>query len=291
MPELKKIEQESEDWDIVVSAERSSISLRLSEIWRYRDLLMLFVKRDIVATYKQTILGPLWFFLQPLLTSLTLTIVFGNIAGLSTNGYPRLLFYLSGITAWSYFAECLNKTSSTFIANANLFSKVYFPRLIVPLSVVISNIIRFLIQLLLLVIILLYYRGQGVDVAPNAYIVLFPVLLLMMAGMGLSFGIFISSVTTKYRDFQFLVTFGVSLLMYLSPVIFPLATVHGTMRKLIMLNPMTSVIETFRYSMLGSNEPFALWGLLGYSAVFMIVLLLISLVLFNRVQRSFMDTV
>lgn len=290
--EGKNTPADSEDWDIVVRADRSSVSLRLSEIWRYRDLLVLFVKRDIVATYKQTVLGPIWFFLQPLLTSLTFTIVFGRIANLTTNGYPQMLFYLSGITAWSYFADCLNKTSATFVANANLFSKVYFPRLIVPLSVVCSNIIRFLIQLIPLMILLVYYNLKGSPVAPNAYIALFPVLLILMAGLGLSFGILISSLTTKYRDFQFLVTFGVSLLMYLSPVLFPLATLKdGLMKQVILINPMTSVIETFRYAMLGSDQPFTMWGPLAYSAGFMLVLLLISLTLFNRVQRSFMDTV
>jgi lipopolysaccharide transport system permease protein len=281
-----------EAWDVVIRADRSSLSLRLNELWKYRDLLKLFVKRDFIATYKQTVLGPLWFFLQPLLTALTFTIVFGSIAKLSTAGYPKMLFYLSGITAWNYFADCLVKTSSTFISNANLFSKVYFPRLIVPLSVITSNLMRFMIQLLLLVAMLVYYMVIGAAVSPNIYLLLFPFLLIIMAGLGLGFGILISSLTTKYRDLQFLVAFGVSLMMYVSPVIFPLETItNPTLLNVVMANPMTSVIETFRYAMLGGTGEFNMWLPLAYSTGFMLVLLLCSLAMFNRVQRTFMDTV
>lgn len=280
------------EWDIVVRADRSAVSLRLNELWRYRDLLVLFVKRDVIANYKQTVLGPLWFFLQPMLTAITMTIVFGIIAKLPTNGYPRLLFYLSGVTVWAYFADCLIKTSSTFTANAHLFTKVYFPRLIVPLSVISSSMIRFLIQMLLLTGVVIYYKVSGTNIHPNGYIFLLPFLVILMAFMGLAFGLFFSSITTKYRDFQFLVQFGVNLLMYLSPVLFPLNRVTNThIRQLLMINPMTSVIETFRYAVLGSDQPFTLWGNLVYSVVFTVVLLFISLALFNRVQRTFMDTV
>jgi lipopolysaccharide transport system permease protein len=289
---FKRKKKEDAEWDIVVRADRSAVSLQLNELWRYRDLLVLFVKRDIVAMYKQTVLGPLWFFLQPLLTAATLSVVFGMIAKLPVNGYPRLLFYLSGITAWHYFADCLTKTSSTFVSNANLFSKVYFPRLIAPLSVVASNIIRFMIQMLLLTVVIVYYNMIGLDITPNKYLLLFPALLIIMAGLGLGLGILISSMTTKYRDFQHLVGFGVSLLMYFSGVIIPLSSfTHPLFRKLILLNPMMPVVEAFRYAVLGSDQPFTLWGPLAYSAGFMIVVLLLALVMFNRVQRSFMDTV
>ncbi|HEY6161770.1 MAG TPA: ABC transporter permease [Bacteroidia bacterium] len=281
-----------EQWSITMDAGSASIRKRAKELWRYRDLLVLFVRRDFVATYKQTVLGPLWFFLQPVLTALTFTIVFGRIANLSTGAYPRMIFYLSGIAGWAYFADCLTKTSATFISNAHIFSKVYFPRLIVPLSVAISNVMRFLIQLLLLFGFIVYYNMNGFAIHPNVFLFLLPLLVVVMAGLGLGFGILISSLTTKYRDFQFLVAFGVSLLMYLSPVIFPLSTVKpGLLRTIILCNPMSSVIETFRYALLGSENSFDLWMSLLYSTGFMILLLLTSLSVFYRVQRSFMDTV
>lgn len=286
------MKEEAQTWDIEVTANQSSFSLRLSEIWRYRDLLVLFVKRDFAAIYKQTILGPLWFFIQPLLTSITMSIVFSRIARLPTGGYPALVFFLSGITVWSYFADCFVKTSSTFVANQNLFGKVYFPRLIVPLSVVVSNVFRFGIQLLLLVGLLVFYNLRGTTILPNGYIALFPLLVILIAALGLGFGMFFSSVTTKYRDFQFLITFGVSLLMYMSPVIFPLSTVKDPLLyNLLLLNPMTSIIEIFRYAALGGQGEFTLWGPLLYSTVFAIVLFVMSLFVFNKVQRSFMDTV
>lgn len=286
------MKKEEDSWDIEVTARQSSFSLRFGEVWKYRDLLVLFVKRDFAAVYKQTILGPLWFVLQPVLTAITMTIVFGRIAGLSTSGYPKLVFYLAGITLWSYFADCFVKTSSTFVANQNLFGKVYFPRLIVPLSTVVSNLFRFLIQLCMLFVIIVYYNSTGISIVPNAYILLLPVLVLMVAMLGLGFGMFMSSITTKYRDFQFLISFGVSLLMYVSCVIFPLDSVTDPFFKSVLLaNPMTPIIETFRYAALGGEGEFQLWGPLGYSAVFTLVLFLISLMVFNRTQRSFMDTV
>jgi lipopolysaccharide transport system permease protein len=292
MPKKTRIDSDDADWDIVVTPSKSSLSLKLSEMWRFKDLLVLFVKRDFVSTYKQTILGPLWFFIQPLLTTITFTIVFGNIAKLSTGGYPRLLFYLSGISVWNYFADCLGKTSTTFIANANLFSKVYFPRLLVPISVIISNLMRFGIQLVLLTCFVIYYNVNGMVHPPNIFILLTPLLILIMAGLGLGFGILISSLTTKYRDFQFLVAFSVSLMMYFSPLLFPLSTIqNATFRHVLIANPMASVIETFRYAILGNTGPFTLWMPLLYSFVFMILLLLISMVMFNRVQKTFMDSV
>jgi lipopolysaccharide transport system permease protein len=289
---LKNAEEDVE-WDVVIRANKSSLALKLNEVWKYRDLLTLFVKRDFVQTYKQTILGPIWFFIQPVLTAITMALVFGMIAKLDTQGFPRLLFYLSGIIGWSYFADCLIKTSQTFIANANLFSKVYFPRIVVPVSVVISNLMRFGIQVIVLCIFIVYYNVfKNVHVVPNEYVLLLPLLLLIMAGLGLGFGLLISSITTKYRDFQFMITFGVQLLMYLSPVLFPLSKQQpGLFREILLWNPMTSIIETFRYAMLGSTDPFTLWPLIGYSFTFMIVLLALALLMFNRVQRSFMDTV
>ena len=287
-----KTKNADESWDVIISSNRSSLSLRLNEIWRFKDLLFLFVKRDFIATYKQTILGPLWFFLQPLLTTITYTVVFGLIAGLPTQGYPRPLFYLSGITIWSFFSECFAKTSSTFITNANLFSKVYFPRLVVPLANLVSNLIRFGIQILMLVLVMIYYNFQGIAVIPNSFVLLFPALLIIAGGIGTAMGLFVSSLTTKYRDLQKLATFGISLLMYLSPVIFPLSAVKSELfQKILLVNPMTSVVETFRYSVLGSNLPFTMWMPLLYSTCFMVVLLLISLSMFNKAQRNFMDTV
>ncbi|HLG03132.1 MAG TPA: ABC transporter permease [Bacteroidia bacterium] len=286
---------EGENWDIVIRAEKSPFALRLQEIWRYRDLLTLFVKRDFVATYKQTVLGPLWFFLQPVLTAIVYSVVFGFIARLSTSGYPRILFYLSGIIGWSYFADCLTKTSATFLTNQNLFGKVYFPRIILPLSVVTTNMIRFVIQLTVLAIFIVYYNITGLKIIPNEYALLLPFLLVLMACMGLGFGTLISSVTTKYRDFQFLVAFGVTLLMYFSPVLFPLDSPqvqnNETFRTILLLNPMSAIIETMRFGLLGKEGNFELWGLLGYSIAFTIVLLIIGLYMFNRVQRTFTDTV
>ena len=284
--------QDDKKWDVVIHSHRSSLSLRLNEIWKYKDLLFLFVKRDFIATYKQTILGPLWFFLQPLLTTITYTIVFGVIAQLPTQGYPRPLFYLSGITIWSFFSECFAKTSTTFITNENLFSKVYFPRLVVPLANIFSNLIRFGIQLLMLVFVMAFYNFKGKTILPNEYVLLFPVLIILAGGIGSAMGLFVASLTTKYRDLQKLATFGISLLMYLSPVIFPLANVNDQiMRKILIANPMTSIVETFRYSFLGSTEAFTMWMPLLYSGIFMIVMILISLTMFNKAQRNFMDTV
>lgn len=279
-----------EKYSTLIEPKTSLLSVDFKEIWRYRDLFSMFVKRDIITQYKQTILGPAWFFIQPLLTMVMYMIVFGGIAGISTDGLPQALFYLAGILCWQYFADCLNKTSSTFTTNQNIFGKVYFPRLIVPLATVSSNLVRLFIQLFLFLVVYVYYLVVGVDVAPNWYVLLFPVLVLMLAGLALGFGIIISSMTTKYRDLTILFTFVVQLWMYATPIIYPLSTItNTTVRTVMLLNPITSIVETFKYGALGIGS-FS-WGALGYSFGFMAVLLAIGIVVFNKVQRSFMDTV
>ena len=260
------------------------------EIWRYRDLISLFVKRNIVVQYKQTILGPLWYLIQPILTVIMNMVVFGGIAKMSTDGVPQALFYMAGNVLWFYFADCLNQTSSTFTANQNMFGKVYFPRLVVPIAVVLSNLLRFSIQLCLFIVIYLYFAVVGADVNPNFFILLTPFFVVMLAGLGLGFGILISSLTTKYRDFTFLFTFLVQLWMYATPIVYPLSMVTDrSIRWLILANPMTPVVEAFKYATLGQG--YFSWVSLGYSFLFMSVLLLLGVVVFNRVQRSFMDTV
>ncbi len=279
-----------EKYSTLIEPKTSLLSVDFKEIWRYRDLFSMFVKRDIITQYKQTILGPAWFFIQPLLTMVMYMIVFGGIAGISTDGLPQALFYLAGILCWQYFADCLNKTSSTFTTNQNIFGKVYFPRLIVPLATVSSNLVRLFIQLFLFLVVYVYYLVIGVDVAPNWYVLLFPVLVLMLAGLALGFGIIISSMTTKYRDLTILFTFVVQLWMYATPIIYPLSTItNTTVRTVMLLNPITSIVETFKYGALGIGS-FS-WGALGYSFGFMVVLLAVGIVVFNKVQRSFMDTV
>lgn len=251
----------------------------------------MFVRRDFVAVYKQTILGPLWFFIQPLLTTITFTVIFSGVAKLSTDGAPPLLFYLAGTTPWNYFAACLTKTSTTFKDNANLFGKVYFPRLIIPLSIVVSTLIQFAIQFATLAIALAWFLFQGVPVQPDVVGILTvtPLLLLLMAGLGLGFGIIISSLTTKYRDLAFLVTFGVQLAMYATPVVYPLSTVPEKYRPWIEVNPMTGIIEAFRALYLGTGS--LPWPLLGMSAATTVVVLFLGMIVFNRVEKTFMDTV
>lgn len=267
----------------------SFFDLHLKDIWYHRDLLMLFVRRDFVAYYKQTILGPAWFFIQPLLTTIVFTIIFGNIAKLSTDGLPPILFYLAGVTAWNYFAECLKKTSGTFTQNANIFGKVYFPRAIVPLSITVSTLITFGIQFILFLGFMLYFIITGAAISPNWYILTFPVLIATMGIMGLGFGLWLSSMTTKYRDLTFLVGFGVQLLMYATPVIYPISQIPEKYQWIIIANPMTSIIETFRFAFLGAGN--MSWIGLGYSVGFTIVLFLSGLIIFNRTEKNFMDTV
>jgi len=279
-----------EEWTLVVKPQTNGFQLHLKELWHYRDLIMLFVKRDFVSLYKQTILGPLWYIIQPILTAIMYSIVFGKIANIDTPGIPKFLFYLSSITIWNYFSESLNKTSNTFISNAQIFGKVYFPRLTVPISIVLSSLIAFVIQLaLFLVVLFYYYFFTDVKLTPNCYIFLLPLLVLIMAGIGLGVGIIISSLTTKYRDLRFLITFGIQLLMFATPVIYPLSSVLGKKRMVILANPLSSVIETFRYAFTGVGEFH--FGYLVYSFVFMVVVLFVGVLLFNKVEKSFMDTV
>jgi lipopolysaccharide transport system permease protein len=279
----------AEDWSLVIRPKTRWFDLHLADLWRHRDLVGLFVRRDFVATYKQTILGPLWFVIQPLITTLTFTVIFGKIAQLSTDGLPRILFYLSGVTAWSYFAECLTKTSDTFNANSSLFGKVYFPRLAVPVSIVISNLIKFGIQLGVFLAFYLYFIGQGTAIHPTRALLLLPGLVLLMAALGLGSGIIVSSLTTRYRDLRYLVQFGTQLLMYSTPVIFPLSKLPNQYRWIMLSNPMTSVIETFRYAFLGTGT-FS-WKFLGISAAATSLILAVGVLLFNHVEKTFMDTV
>ena len=280
----------AKEWDLVIRPKIGWLDLHLADLWRYRDLTAMFVWRDFVAQYKQTILGPLWHLLQPLFTTLIFTVVFGKMAKLPTDGVPPLLFYLAGVTCWSYFADCVTRTSVTFIGNAAIFGKVYFPRLSVPLSVVISSMIKFAIQLALFLAFLIFYWMQGAPVQPTAAIALTPLLLLLMAGLSLGAGIIVSALTTRYRDLQQLVVFGVQLMMYATPVVYPLSMIGGgSFRWLILANPMTPILETFRYAFLGSGTFDGMY--LCYSAGFTLAVLFIGVVLFNHVERTFMDTV
>jgi len=279
-----------DSWSLVIRPKTGWFDLHLADLWRYRDLTMLFVWRDFVAQYKQTILGPLWHLIQPLTTTIIFTVVFGNIARLPTDGLPPMLFYMAGVTAWSYFAECLNRTSGTFIQNAGIFGKVYFPRLTVPLSMVISGLIKFAIQFALFLGFLAYFRLRGAAIHPNISILLTPIFLLMMAALGLGAGIIVSALTTRYRDLQHLVAFGVQLLMYATPVVYPMSMMGGGhFRWLIFVNPLSPIIEAFRYAFLGQG--LFNWSYLGISAVMIAGILFIGIVLFNHVERTFMDTV
>jgi lipopolysaccharide transport system permease protein len=277
-------------WSMIIEPQRHLLDLRMSELWRYRDLVMLFVRRDFVAAYKQTILGPLWYLIQPVLTTVIFTFIFGSIAKLPTDGLPQFLFYMSGTVVWSYFSSCLTKTSDTFITNAQLFGKVYFPRLAVPVSILISNLITFAMQFALFLFFIPYFVLRGSTIQLNwMWIALSPLLILIMAGLGLGFGIIISSLTTKYRDLRFLVQFGVQLLMYATPVIYPVSSVPARFQWAVLANPMTSIVEIFRYAFLGAGD--ASIGPLLYSFGFMVVVLFLGIVIFNRVQQTFMDTV
>ena len=279
-------------WTTVIKPKERLLQVDLKELWRYRDLTSLFVRRNITTQYKQTILGPLWYILQPTITVLMYMVVFGGIAKIPTDGLPQPLFYLSGVCMWQYFSDCLSKTSSTFVSNAGIFGKVYFPRLVVPISTVVSNLLRFAIQLGLFLVVYAIYQlwimpGQ---IHTNWYALLLPVLVLMLAGLALGFGILFSSMTTKYRDLQLMLDYFVRLWMYATPVVWPLSTITNAKLHLAMsLNPLTPIIEAFKYGFLGAGE-FS-WGGLAYSFAFMVVLLAVGVVLFNRVQRTFMDTV
>ena len=287
---------ENENWTTVIKPRNGLFEVNLKEIWDYRDLLTLFVKRDITVQYKQTVLGPLWWLIQPALTVIMYMVVFGGIAGIPTDSVPQPLFYLGGVCMWQYFADCLTKTSNTFVTNANIFGKVYFPRLVMPLANVASNLVRFGIQFGLFVIVYIYYAFIGMAPSPNWYFMLFPLLVVMMAGLSLGFGIIISSLTTKYRDLQVLFSFVIQLWMYGTPIVYPLSQVVGKekfgidLATLMCLNPVTPVIETFKHGALSAGD-FIGWGWLAYSFVFMIVVLGLGILIFNKVQKSFMDTV
>lgn len=278
------------DWSI--EPQNSLFDLKLKDTWAYRDLLMLLVRRDFVSFYKQTILGPLWFFIQPLMTTIIFTFVFGNLAGISTDGLPQPLFYMAGITAWNYFADCLSKTSTVFKDNANIFGKVYFPRLIMPLSIVVSNLVRFAVQFVLFLMVMAYYYFHEANFNITWAISLFPAVVLLMALLGLGSGMIISAMTTKYRDLAFLVTFGVQLLMYATTVIYPLSTAienYPSYAWIIEYNPMTPLIETFRYGFLGQGT--FTWFSFGYTAIITVTILLFGIVIFNKVEKNFVDTV
>lgn len=277
----------------VIEANTSIWNIDFKELWRYRDLIRMYVKRDIVTLYKQTILGPLWFIIQPLITTVMFMVVFGGIAGISTDGLPQPLFYMSGLLCWNYFADCLNKCGNTFTANQNVFGKVYFPRLVVPLSITISNLMKMGVQFGLFLTIYLIYICKGVEVHITSYVLFLPLLVLMLAGLGLGFGLIITSVTTKYRDLTFLVQFGVQLWMYATPVIYPLSTLStGRAAQylwLMKLNPLTSILETFKLAFLGTGT-FS-WGYFSYSLAFTIVVMTLGILVFNKVQKSFMDVI
>lgn len=279
-------------WLYTISPKRSVINLNFKEIWQYRDLLTLFVKRDVITAYKQTVLGPLWYLIQPLFTSITFTIIFNNLAGIDTGTVPPFLFNLAGITIWNYFTSCLTGTSNTFGANASIFGKVYFPRIITPLSLVISNLLKFGIQLLIFIVFYLYFYFQGAAISLNGFILLFPVVVVLMGTLGLGFGMIISSMVTKYRDLNYLVGFGVQLLMYISAVVYPMVLVEQKMPDFVWLvkyNPLAYIIETTRYMMLNVGAlPY--WGLV-YTFIITVAVFFMGLLLFNKTEKSFIDTV
>lgn len=281
---------DNNNWDIIIKPKRSLLDIDFKQLWSYRDLLIMFVKRDFVTVYKQTVLGPLWFFIQPVITAIMYTFIFSRIAKISTDGLPPILFYISGTVCWSYFADCFNKTATVFRDNQNIFGKVYFPRLITPLSIVVSGLLKFGIQLLLFICILFFYKYvKGANIHFQMEILLFPLLIVLMGFLSLGFGMIITSLTTKYRDLIFLLQFGIQLLMYATPVIYPLSTMSEEYKWLIVLNPMTSIIETFRYGFLGTGS-FS-WIYLGYTAVFTIVIFAIGTLIFNKTEKDFMDSI
>lgn len=294
----EKTSVQEEKWDIVIKPKDSLFSVDFKELWAYRDLCSLFVKRNIITQYKQTILGPAWYVVQPALTVIMYMIVFGGIAGIPTDGVPRPLFYLAGTCMWQYFADCITRTSNTFVENAGIFGKVYFPRLVMPISHVLSNLLRFGIQFGFFVLVYIIYllADPNCPASLNWYVLLSPILILMIAGLALGFGTIISSMTTKYRDLQIFFTFLIQLWMYATPIVYPLSQTKGMrwagipVHKLMCLNPVTPILETFKFGFLGAGE-FVGWRWLIYSFVFMCVLLVAGVVIFNKVQKSFMDTV
>jgi len=281
--------KQHQEWTMTICPDRDFLDIPIKEIWAYRDLLLLLVRRDFVSMYKQTVLGPLWFVIQPVLTTLVFTLVFGNIAKISTDGLPQILFYMAGITCWNFFAESLTKTSETFTQNAAVFGKVYFPRIIVPLSIIISNLLKLAIQLALFWAFLGYYWLSTETVQPNSAALLLPLLIILMGGIGLGMGMIISALTTKYRDLRFLLNFAVQLFMYATPVIYPLSTLPEKYKIFILANPITPIVETFRYGFLGKGSFDIIY--LSYSFGFMVLVLALAVVIFNQVEKNFMDTV
>ncbi|MBV4357834.1 ABC transporter permease [Parasegetibacter sp. MAH-26] len=282
---------DKEHWDMIIQPKTSMLDLQLKEVWRYRDLIMLFVKRDFAAQVKQTVLGPVWHLIQPILTTIIFLVLFGGIAGIQTEGVPQPMFYMAGITLWYYFSLSLTATAGTFVTNAPIFGKVYFPRLVLPVSIVISNLIKLAIQFGLLVVIMFYYGISGKYVFHfNIYLLLAPVVIFILAGLSLGLGIIISSLTTKYRDFTLLLTFAVQLGMYVSPIGYPLSKLEGSKYRILLeINPITPLVEAFRYSLFGKGT--FTTGTLLYSFAFMMVSLFFGIIMFNKVEKSFMDTV
>jgi lipopolysaccharide transport system permease protein len=281
-------DSQNNQWTETIGSSHSLFDLNLKEVWRYRDLVYMFVKRDFVSSFKQTILGPVWFFINPIFTTLVYLVVFGNIANLSTDGAPKILFYLAGVTLWNYFSSCLTGTASVFTSNAGIFGKVYFPRLVMPISIVVSNLMRFGVQMSLFLIVFFYYLAKG-EVQPNWWILATPFLIVLMAMFALGMGMIFSSMTTKYRDLQMLLGFGVSLYMYATPVIYPVSSLQGIFRTIAFYNPLTGIFECFKYAWLGVGDFSA--GMLLISTVIITVILMVGTVIFNKVEKSFMDTV
>lgn len=280
---------QKQKWDRIIRPRSGWFDIHPGELWKYRDLIGLFVWRDFVAIYKQTILGPLWYVIQPLLTTVVFTIIFGNVARLSTDGLPPFLFYLSGVIAWRYFADCLNNTANTFVGNAHIFGKVYFPRLTVPVSVVISNLIGFGIQFLLFFIFFIYYWHNSSNIHPQPALLLLPLLIIQMASLGLGFGIIVSSMTTRYRDLTHLVSFGVQLWMYATPVVYPASSLPDKWRWILLLNPMAPIIEALRYAFLGTGSINLQGWLISLAST--VCILIVGIIFFSRVEKTFMDTV
>ena len=276
-------------WDILVTPERNWYDLNLREVLRYKDLIYLFVKRNFTAQYKQTILGPLWFIINPLISSFVSTIIFGNIAGIQSDGVPYFLFYLCGYTLWNYFSSCVNATSSTFVSNAGIMGKVYFPRLTMPISSVIFSAINMMVIFVMSIIAIIIYVSKGYSPHPNEFVLIIPILMVQTAVLGLGVGIIVSSLTTKYRDLTILVGFGLNLWMYLTPVVYPISEVEGTLRTLILLNPMSAIVQNYKYALLGVGSLEGFYWLI--SAIMTIVIFIIGVLLFNRVEKTFMDTV
>ncbi len=292
-------ESKNNDWDLIIKPKGKGSAFDLRELLRYKDLLLLFVKRDFISLYKQTVLGPIWVVIQPILTTITFFIVFTKIAAIGTMNAEPILFYMCGITVWTYFADCVVKTSDTFIINQNIFGKVYFPRLIVPLSIILTNLIKFGIQFFLFLAIYFFYMStsglqadpNGISISPSWQVALIPFLLLIMAMLGLGVGLIISALTTKYRDLRFLIQFGIQLAMYATPVVWPLKLINQEHHWKLILNPMASIVETFKAAFFGTEAAVFNWMHLAYSAGFALLVLIIGVRLFSRIEKSFMDTI